>query len=323
MRVKVYFTHAYSMSEVRRLCERGEYPRQHLWAADALEAAGHEVVWGPFGGDPRLMRLTELTRGKLGYLDQQWALRRPGDALVYSGDQNLTRGLAYLRRARQFRAPLMSVFHSVDASGVASGWVRGVDVALCLSQRTRDVLVHEYGREPARTHVVRWGPDLAYRGYAPGPFELVVSAGKTGRDLQTLRAALARTQLPASVHALAPGEAPRDLNAVLADMRRAAVVAIPLEDPSKLLGLSELGDAVALGKPVVMTRSPHFDFDIEAEGFGIWVEHGDVDGFTQALESIAGDPDRAAAMGARARAFAERAWNYEIFCADVLSSVVI
>lgn len=303
------------MSEVRRLVERGEYPRHHLWGADALERAGHEVVWGPFGGDPRLARLTRLTRGKLGYLDQELALARTAgrDALVYSGDQSLTRGLAYLGRRR-----LMSIFHSIGRPSPAGAWVRRVELALCLSERTRAMLIQEYGREPERTVAAPWGPDLGFAGYEPGPFELVVSAGKTGRDHATLRAALAKTDLPSRIHALAPGEPPRDLGQILDDMRRAAVVAIPLAEPDRLLGLSELNDAVALGKPVVMTRSPHFDFDIEAAGFGIWVDPGDVEGWARALTRVASDPAQAAAMGARARAFAEREWNYEIFSSAVV-----
>src|SRR5207248_2200583 len=156
---------------------------------DALERAGDEVVFGPLGGDVRLARATRLTRGKLGYLDQEVAMLRGAD-LVYSGDQNLTRGLAYLRRARLLRTRLASVFHSIGPRGFAGGWVRGVDAALCLSERTRDVLVGGYGRSASSTTAVRWGPDLGYAGYANGGFECVVSSGKTGRDFATLREAL-------------------------------------------------------------------------------------------------------------------------------------
>ena len=309
------------MSEVCSLVKRGAYPRQHLWGADALERAGYEVEYGPFAGSERMARLGRVARGKFGALDQEGAMRRSADAdtLIYSGDQNLTRGLAYMRRAGRCSARLMSVFHSIGEPHGTSAWVRGVDVALCLSEQTRDVLIGRYRRDPDSTRAVRWGPDLSYYEPAPGG-EGVVSAGKTGRDLTTLRGALSMTGLPSTIRALEPGEAPRDLNEVLDDMRRAAVVAIPLEDPDKLLGLSELNDAMALGKPVVMTRSPHFDIDIEAEGFGAWVECGDVEGFAEALERVSAD---ATEMGRRARAFAERSWNYEMFCAEVLSSVVI
>jgi glycosyltransferase involved in cell wall biosynthesis len=315
--VRVLFTHTYSMSEVRALVEAGRYPRQHLWGADALERVGHDVEYGPFGHNARLARLTRLTRGKFGYLDEERAIARRRPDVVYSGDQNLTRGLAYKRRAGRLDACLMSVFHSIGRRSLASSWVRGVDVALCLSARTRDLLVSEYERDVERTHAVRWGPDLAYYSPRSGG-EGVISAGKTGRDVATLRAALERIGLPSRIHALEPGEAPRDLNLILDDMRAAAVVAIPLLDPDKLLGLSELNDALALGKAVVVTRSPHFDFDIEACGFGIWVEPHDVDSLAAALERASANAEE---MGRRARAFAEGFWNYEIFCDDVVASI--
>src|SRR3954468_14388234 len=301
------------MTEVRRLVERGAYPRHHLWGADALAAAGHDVEWGPFGGDERLMRLTRLTRGKLGSLDQEWAMRSAQRALIYSGDQNLTRGLAYLPGYR-----LASIFHSIGPARGGGGWVRRLGPALCLSQRTRELLIQDYGRDPQRTVTVRWGPDLAFYEPAYGG-ERVVSAGKTGRDHAALRTAADRLGIEARIHALAPGEAPRDLNMILDDMREAAVVAIPLDDPDKLLGLSELNDAIALGKAVAMTRSAHFDFDIEAEGFGVWAEPHDADSFAKALERATADAE---AMGRRARDFAARAWNYEVFCDDLLTAIL-
>jgi hypothetical protein len=36
-------------------------------------------------------------------------------------------------------------------------------------------------------------------------------------------------------------------------------------------------DAIGMGKPVIMTRHPLIDIDIEAKG-GIWVNPGDVEG---------------------------------------------
>src|SRR3954469_2153177 len=300
------------MTEVRRLVERGAYPRHHLWGADALAAAVHDVEWGPFGGDERLVRLTRLTRGKLGSLDQEWAMRAARNALIYSGDQNLTRGLAYLPGYR-----LASIFHSIGPPRGASGWVRRIATALCLSRRTREVLIHASRRDPKRTATVRWGPDLAFYEPAYGG-QGVVSAGKTERDHATLRAAADRLGVEARIHALAPGEAPRDLNTILDDMRKAAVVAIPLDDPDKLLGLSELNDALALAKAVVLTRSPHFDFDIEAEGFGCWADPGDPASFAAALEQATANAE---AMGRKARAFAERSWNYDLFCKGLLSAL--
>jgi glycosyltransferase involved in cell wall biosynthesis len=338
--LRVLFTHVYSMSYARTLCERGEYPRQHLWGADRLEREGLDLEWGPFGGSEFLERATRATRLQLGHLEQEIAMARMADAgtVCYSGDQNLARGLAYLRRARLLRGRVAVVFHSLGPPSRGSGWVRGVDLAVCLSRRTRRELVERYGRDPARTPALRWGPDLSFAGYESRGAEFVVSAGKTDRDLPTLLEALRRTRLPARVYSLAPGPradippgtdmvAPEsggpplfEHTRVLTDLSRATVVAIPLADPSRLRGLSELNDAMALAKPVVMTRSPYFDFDIEEEGFGIWVDPGDVDGFARALDRLASDPEEAAAMGRNGRRFAEEHWNYELFCDELAAA---
>lgn len=55
-------------------------------------------------------------------------------------------------------------------------------------------------------------------------------------------------------------------------MAESRVVLIPLEDPSMLSGLTEFSDAVALGKPVVMTRNSWMPLDIEALGIGVWLD---------------------------------------------------
>ena len=94
---------------------------------------------------------------------------------------------------------------------------------------------------------------------------------------------------------------------VLKDLVRASVVAIPLKNPGKISGLSELNDALALGKPVVVTRTLHLrDVDVEAIGCGVWVEPGDVSGWRTALARLHGDVALRASMGAAGRASPRR-----------------
>ena len=107
----------------------------------------------------------------------------------------------------------------------------------------------------------------------------------------------------------------------LADLSSASVVAVPLRDANRLSGLTEVNDALALGKPIVMTRSPFMDVDIEAIGCGIWVDLGDVDGWVSALTSILEDDGRRTAMGRAGRAFAERSWNVQLFGRAVTQAV--
>ncbi len=87
-------------------------------------------------------------------------------------------------------------------------------------------------------------------------------------------------------------------------------------------GLSELNDALALSKPVVMTRSPTaLDVDIEAIGCGIWVDVGDVDGWQRALSQLMSDAALRDRMGAAGRRFAEQGWNQQSYGARVVEIV--
>jgi glycosyltransferase involved in cell wall biosynthesis len=98
-------------------------------------------------------------------------------------------------------------------------------------------------------------------------------------------------------------------------------VAIPYRATDVMLGLTELNDALALAKPVVMTRSPHIDVDIEAVGCGIWVDPGDLGGWRRALTRLREHPDEAQAMGAAGRRFAQESWNAQTFERDVRAAV--
>jgi glycosyltransferase involved in cell wall biosynthesis len=99
---------------------------------------------------------------------------------------------------------------------------------------------------------------------------------------------------------------------MMEEMARASVVAIALLPGGQLAGLSELNDALALGKPIVMTRTPHIDLDLERIGCGHVIEPGDVEGWRSTLVRLHGDPELRREMGRRGREFAEREWNTAI-----------
>jgi len=324
---RVLFTHRYSMEMIRRLCAGDGFPRHHLWGADALERAGFAVEYGFFGQNRRsLTHLSWRLGNRFGDLEQQAAIvrRARADTVVYAGEASLLGGLAQLRRAG-WRVPLVAVVHR------AGRWVAGLDVAVCVSARMRDHLVRSHGRDPALTPVAPWGPDLGFPGYTPTGEELVVSAGKTERDVDTLLRALEQTRLPARVYAPLPSRSgvveivqtgpSLPYSSVLDDLRRASIVAIPLRRGDRLLGLSEINDALALGKPIVMTRTGAIDFDPAQIGCGLSVEPHDVAGWRDALMRLAGDPALRAQMGRRGREFAEHGYNAEAFGAAVVEAV--
>jgi glycosyltransferase involved in cell wall biosynthesis len=337
----------YSIGVARSLVEADVYPRQHLWGSDGLERRGIRVTYVPSGTRSRIGRFAQRFDHVLGDPDQQRAIARIAlqdrSAVCFSADPRTIRSLQLLRGLGAWRAPICCVFHHrVPAPGLLRRLRRGLDSAICLNKRSRETLIDVVGMPQERVCWLPWGPDLEFPGYQShgDDGEFILSAGKTNRDLHTLVRALRQVDFPARVHSQAGlTDVPANVEivefalaargrreqhpfaAVLPDMQRAAVFAICIEDPNRLTGLSELNDALALGKPVVMTRSPYLDIDIERVGCGIWVERGDVAGWKRALEELAGDPGLRRAMGERGRRFAEREWNYGLFRQGVVAAI--
>lgn len=343
--VTVLFANNYDMPRARGGWVAGTYPAHHLYGTARL-GEGFEVVDLPFSERDLAARLTRLTRRKLGDVGQQLAAlraRRParGGAVVYGAAANELRGLVSLRAAGLLRTPIVGVFHSAPLAGggARARMLGGFDRVIALSERTRAGLIAS-GVEPQRVSVLPWGADLDFPGFAPrlpaAADAPVVSTGKTGRDMATLLRALAASGLPARVYGdraelaaagpIAAGVSVRPVasndarrgpmvydEAVMADLRAAAVVAIPLLDPNRLTGLTEVVDALACGRALILTRSPYFDFDIEEIGCGWWVQPGDVRGWRERLEHAMSDRARLEEMGRAGRVWAEQHLNERLF----------
>jgi glycosyltransferase involved in cell wall biosynthesis len=195
----------------------------------------------------------------------------------------------------------------------------GFDHVICLTRRAfqqmREVMPDH------RLSQAGMGPDLAWAGYRGEDRGAVVSTGRTHRDLALLAEASVRVGAPLVLHATVPGPPSPDrtekvgapYSDVMDDLRAASVIAIPLTRTDGCFGITELNDALALGKPVVMTRNPHIDVDIEAVGCGRWVDRGDLDGWVDCLAELQADPDLRQQMGAHGRSWAEENWNHRAF----------
>jgi glycosyltransferase involved in cell wall biosynthesis len=339
--IRVLFANNYDMARARAGWRAGTYPAHHLYGTASLDN-GFDVVDLPFSGEGRPAGLTRLTRHQFGDLGQQLATiksRRRG-AVVYGAAAQELRGLVALRAAHAFSTPIVGVFHSPPAPGRhRAAALQGFDRAIALSKHTQRGMVAA-GIAPERITVVGWGADLDFAGFGPrlpaATDAPVVATGKTGRDMGTLLEALRATGLPAHIYGdrgelTRAGPIPEDVSirpvsredessaplryddAVTADLRSAALVAIPLSSTDRLTGLTEVVDVLACGRPMILTRTPYFDFDIERIGCGWWVAPGDVRGWSELLRAAMADRDRLEQMGRAGRAWAGEHLNARLF----------
>jgi glycosyltransferase involved in cell wall biosynthesis len=142
----------------------------------------------------------------------------------------------------------------------------------------------------------------------------VFAGGGTGRDFATLIEALRGTEIPLRVVTFSPetlgweGELPSNVHAewrmppsaFLERMAAARLVVVPLRDPSSDFGQTTVVQALALGKPVVATRSPGVVDYIHDAREGLLVEAGDLQGYRAAVTLLHGDAALREACGERA-----------------------
>jgi hypothetical protein len=339
--VHVAFCNNAPVEKTRRLFVAGEYPEQKLWGAPELERAGYTVSYVDTSDQsPYLHRLSRSLRFRIGELPTEAAVVALADGtpavdVCYAGCEQTLAGLALLRTLNVFGTPLACVYHN-PPKPYTRPIVLGYDLVLALTQKAYDGLL-ALGRTPEDTVRISWGPQLDWAAYTPTGTSYIISCGKAGRDLATLVAAAGQLSIPTVIYcpenwragqanlpsnlSLRPFSAVVPYSDVITDMAGALAVAIPFIHTDRAVALSELADALALGKPVIMTRSEHIDVDIEKLGCGITVEPGDVRRWRLALAQLAREPKLAAEMGERGRAFAEEHWNSRISAEMVRTAI--
>ena len=342
--MRVLFTNNYDMARARAGWRAGVYPGHHLYGTAEL-GPEFEVVDVQLRPAGLVGILTEWAGDRIGNLGLQVnvVLRLRRNTVVYGAQARDLAALALLRRAGILRVPLVAIYYGKSAPGrLGRMALRGFDHLVAMSTDTRDSLV-DMGVPAERVDVLGWGPDLDFPGFSAAPRAAndapVVATGKTGRDMGLLVEALRRVGAPARVYGKAEEFAsetlPENVTIVpsmppsstqygqysyeytLSDLHQASVVAIPLRERHPLHGLTEIADALACAKPVIVTRASYFDVDVEAIGCGWWVEPGDVDGWTRALREALSDRERLARMGEAGREWARARWNARKFADDL------
>lgn len=332
------------MDRAWELWQKGEYPGQHLWGATHLSKHGIEVEIVPYQTSELLHKIGR----KLGlgdHLDQQLHVlfhSRDYDA-VYSACQTNTLLLALMRSLNVFHKPLVAlIHHPCSNASKESLFLNGHDRLLCLSEKVMEPFVQDPNLYK-KMDFIAWGADLLfYDGILqklPLPIAnptahspIIVSAGKTERDHDTLVQACLHvdctlriycsanttprlTNLPdrIEIHASTSAHNAVSYPELGNAYRQAFAIAIPLTKTHNLAGLTSLLDAMAVGKPVIMTRNPHIEIDVEKEGIGLWVEPEDVHGWQQAIAYLIAHPEEAIVMGDRARYLCEKRYNLDVF----------
>jgi glycosyltransferase involved in cell wall biosynthesis len=345
----VHYVNTYIESLLDRCWRREGVSRAHLWGADALANAGFNVQpIRSLSPHPilRLARwLTHISGGRTGDLAADLLVlrhARSGDIIYVAGGQLLLTPLAI--RSGILRAQLVAWIYKPSAS---FSWKSFRDLAatktvrsgyagwLALTPHVESWLRKEH--PAARIRRVVWSADTEYYPPASEPGGYFAATGVTQRDYSVLLAATGQVKFPfiilgpAELQGQAPANVswrsrkPGEPHGTIDDdeLRRlyqgARAVLIPLKpDPDDASGFTNLLEAIACGRPVVMTRTGALDLTPAALGIGYDAAPGDTTGWINALQKLAGDPDLAKCFSDRAIELGRAYFNLPRFEKDLV-----
>lgn len=208
---------------------------------------------------------------------------------------------------------------------------------LCLTQKAAD-----YYSQFAPAKFIPWCVDLemfdgeSSRVKPKMPFFL--ASGKTSRDYDTLIKAAPYTNaeiriigpkdqkpkiIPSNISWLDTSSDPPDQTIDYPTLKewyaQCIAVCIPLSgDADDTCGYTNMLEAMAMRKPVLMTSSGCLHINSEKDGFGMQIKPRDAEGWAYAMNHLYRDHEKATEMGNRGREIAERDFTIERFNQDVL-----
>lgn len=350
---RIVVVNNYSLERVWNEVKAGQTPDHYLYGVNYFAERGYEVEIIPLTKDTFLSDIQRCyERAKIpvpiGNLEQQELALSAGRRadLIYAPCQTQTHLLGYMRALGLFKTPIVCLAHQPLNPG---------RLAL-VREPFINLMMHGYAAFPSLSaeisesinkqvnisNPLAWGPDREFFPTSNSAGHGVVAAGRTGRDFRTFGRAASRAGIDAQIICLESNYLelreqlgaerfadsvklivrPDDQFMPYAELMRiyglARVLAIPLYSTNHLNGLSSLVDALGVGKPVIMTRNPYIDIDIEALGIGRWVEPNDENSWLEALQFFEANPDVALEMGRRARSLVDAGLNSRNFANQVM-----
>jgi glycosyltransferase involved in cell wall biosynthesis len=271
------------------------------------------------------------------------------DAVVSWGE---TLSLALLMHQQFARAakPHIAMMYQFEKPNIRvplALFKRNLHAVVTWSTVQRRALIEGLGFPAERVYLIRHYVDQVF--YSPRPIEedMFCSVGAEMRDYATLKAAIRGTGLRCHIAAdqvRIPGRFRllNDRRVAIGDIggrsdqhltegrmplielrnlyARSRFVVVPLLPSNTDNGITVILEAMAMGKPVICSRT-RGQVDAVQEGItGLYVPVGDATALRTAIASLWNDPQRAQEMGRNARAYIEKHHTLEKFTSTTRSA---
>lgn len=333
-RRRILFINSYGGAAIWERIKLGLYPGQHLWGCIELALMGYEVALAeslphfylyrnPLPHDLRLLRIASSWLGR--------------DDIIYCA-HTLLFWLPLLKRLRILRRKVVSLTYAREELDFSRSHTGIIAMTPAAADQARKMAPN------ARVAHLGWGVDTNFfpqLAYAP---EWFLSCGITQRDFSTLCTASKRSTQRLRV--ICPG-IPKGLtwptNVEVIDggagwnfqaksvshsqllhdyyARCAGSLIILKKDPTEYtaIGFTNLLEAMAMERPVIVTRTGAApgEIDVEKVGCGFFVPAENPEALAAAIDKLGCEPQLAETMGRAGRRLVETHYNMKRFANEL------
>ncbi len=205
---------------------------------------------------------------------------------------------------------------------------------LCLSNSLREFMIKVFKVHPKRVFNTGYGVDTDFFKPSANLSErfIIASAGSANRDYDTLINSISgldvdlriaadsawfpyfpgipKESLPANVEIRSYG----NYNALRDLYSSSRMIIVPLHPAYHACGYAVIGEAMAMGKPVIATKTQsHSDFIVDGET-GFYVSPGNRDEMREKIQYLMDNPNVAYAMGKKGRERMEKHFSLQAYC---------
>jgi glycosyltransferase involved in cell wall biosynthesis len=298
---------------------------------------GYNLSEGAWYGKVRQIE----TRLKLDLVEAIAAARRAKNHdIIVSLSEKLAIPLAVLLQTRK---PHVVIGHKLSSglkTRVFNTWKlhQRFDHLICVSRAQSKYAIHHLGMSPDRVHFVYDKVDHQF--FCPQPDvpegDYILAVGQEQRDYQTLLRAVAGTglklivvasspwstseiNLAGDVHAEVRSRIPyTELRALYAGAR---IVVVPLFDVDYAAGVNAALEAMAMGKPLIISKTVGIEDYIVPRETGLYAIPGSADDLRSTIQSLWETPDERQRLGANARRAVEGGMNLDHYVQRVAEIV--
>jgi glycosyltransferase involved in cell wall biosynthesis len=271
------------------------------------------------------------------------------DAVVTWGEK-LSMAMLLQQQIARVRKPHIAMMYQFEKLNIRlplSLLKNNLHAVVTWSSVQRRALIERIGFPRERVYLIRHYVDQFFYSPRPAKEDMICAVGAEMRDYATFLEAIRGTDLRCHIaadHARVPGRLRllNDSRVPLGDIdaqasahltkgrlsltelrdlyARSRFVVVPLLPSDTDNGVTVILEAMAMGKPVICSRT-RGQVDVIQEGVtGIYVPVGDAGALRKAILTLWNEPMRAQEMGRNARAFVERYHTLEMFTSTAKSA---